>query len=50
MDHTLAAGDGISHYRIVGATTGPRCSLDSKSVGFVYGTSSKDVVLITDFQ
>jgi len=33
-----------------GAITNPRWTLDSKSVLFVYGTSSKDVVLISDFQ
>jgi Tol biopolymer transport system component len=33
-----------------GAITDPRFSPDSKNVVFVYGTSSKDIVLITDFQ
>jgi Tol biopolymer transport system component len=33
-----------------GAITDPRFTPDSKSVVFVYGTSSKDVVLISDFQ
>jgi len=33
-----------------GAITSPRFTFDSKSVAFVYGTSSKDVVLISDFQ
>jgi Tol biopolymer transport system component len=33
-----------------GAVTDPRFALDGTSVAFVYGTSSKDVVLISDFQ
>jgi Tol biopolymer transport system component len=33
-----------------GAITDPRFSPDSKSLVFVYGTSSRDVVLISDFQ
>jgi Tol biopolymer transport system component len=33
-----------------GAITNPRWTLDSKGIAFVYGTSSKDVVLISDFQ
>lgn len=33
-----------------GAITDPRWTPDSKNVFFVYGTSSKDVVLISDFQ
>jgi Tol biopolymer transport system component len=32
-----------------GAITDPRFSPDAKNVVFVYGTSSKDVVLISDF-
>jgi len=43
MDHTLTAGDGIFHYRIVGALGSGRRST-------LYGNESNDIVLLKNFR